>query len=176
MVKKLQKDNSGLVRRSSGKSEGGFTIIEVLIVLAIAALIMLIVFLAIPALQRNQRNTSRRNDVGRVGSVSTEFVTNNNGRLPGVAPGTPAADQTTIETSAGQLSQYPTSGYLTIAAIGGTVTPITNIDAMRLVTGAKCDADNNPEGAVEAGTARSMALQYAVERAGGNTTSVCQEI
>lgn len=165
MSKKLQKNNKG------------FTIIEVLIVLAIAALIMLIVFLAIPALQRNQRNTSRRNDVGRVGSVSTEFLTNNNGTLPSTV-----AHANTIEDSAGVLSQYAattgTIDYLTLAtgtqaAFSGTApTGLTN---MRLVTGAKCDGATAGATTATGATTRSMVIQYMVESA-GDPVPVCQEI
>lgn len=64
------------------KRTEGFTIIEVMIVLAIAGLIMLIVFLAVPALQRNARNTQRRNDAGHLSALISEYVANNNGKLP----------------------------------------------------------------------------------------------
>src|SRR5690606_8283376 len=134
--------------KSLQKKEKGFTIIEVLIVLAIAGLIMLIVFLAVPALQRNQRNSSRRSDIGRIGSSATEFITNNNGTLPSTA-----ADATAIQNAAGTLSQY-TGTYLTIQPVTGTTTAITNINNMRLVTGAKC-ATNGTVTATGA-SARSM--------------------
>lgn len=156
MSYKLNKDNKG------------FTIIEVLIVLAIAGLIMLIVFLAVPALQRNQRNTSRKNDVGRVGSVSTEFVTNNNGRLP------VAGDRNTVQTSAGTLAQY-SGNYLTIVTGADNTSP--GLTAMRLYTGVRCDTTTS--GAVTATNAntRQMAIKYRVESGSGGAGSVvCQDI
>lgn len=151
------------------KKSEGFTIIEVLIVLAIAGLIMLIVFLAVPALQRNSRNTSRRNDVGRVGSTVSEFVSNNNGALP------TSANVTAIRDAAGRLSQYdftaePTS--LMIAS-GGTPAAISDINQIRIVTARKCGTG----GAVtdSGASARSVAIQYAVESSSG-VTAVCQEV
>jgi len=64
----------------------GFTIIEVVLVLAIAGLIFLMVFLALPTLQRNQRDTQRRDAVGRVASQTSQFMTNNQGRVPYTGP------------------------------------------------------------------------------------------
>ena len=40
-------------------NQGGFTIIEVVLVLAIAGLIFLIVFLALPQLQQSRRDTQK---------------------------------------------------------------------------------------------------------------------
>ena len=62
-------------------SKKGFTIIEVVLVLAIAGLIFLMVFVALPNLQRTQRDTQRRDDVSRLSTALTQYVTNNN-KLP----------------------------------------------------------------------------------------------
>lgn len=70
------------VGKKLGYKEGGFTIIEVLIVLAVAGLIMAIVLIAIPQLQRNQRNTSRRDIAGRIKTEIDAFSGNNNGNIP----------------------------------------------------------------------------------------------
>ena len=64
------------------KSKKGFTIIEVVLVLAIAGLIFLMVFIALPAMQRNQRDTARRNDYGALSAALTQYMNNNNGKLP----------------------------------------------------------------------------------------------
>ena len=69
------------------KKEGGFTIIEVVLVLAIAGLIFLIVFLAVPALQRSQRDTQRRNDVSRFMAQLQNYSANNKGCVPAVSAG-----------------------------------------------------------------------------------------
>ncbi|MBQ2660323.1 type II secretion system protein [Candidatus Saccharibacteria bacterium] len=55
----------------------GFTIIEVVLVLAIAGLIFLMVFVALPNLQRTQRDTQRRNDIDRLSTMLTQYITNN---------------------------------------------------------------------------------------------------
>lgn len=62
----------------------GFTIIEVVLVLAIAGLIFLMVFIALPNMQRAQRDTQRRNDYSALSANMTQYMTNNNGRLPTV--------------------------------------------------------------------------------------------
>lgn len=59
----------------------GFTIIEVVLVLAIAGLIFLMVFIALPALQRSQRNTRRRQDLARISTAFTQYLSSNS-RLP----------------------------------------------------------------------------------------------
>ncbi|HUB93124.1 MAG TPA: type II secretion system protein [Verrucomicrobiae bacterium] len=76
-----------LNRFKSGNKEGGFTIIEVLIVLAIAGLIMVVVFLAVPNLQRSQRNNSRKTDANNILSSLSDYVSNNGGALPAAACG-----------------------------------------------------------------------------------------
>ncbi len=72
------------------KSKKGFTIIEVVLVLAIAGLIFLMVFIALPTMQRNQRDTQRRNDYSALSTSITNYMTNNNGRFPGVCATTQA--------------------------------------------------------------------------------------
>ena len=158
------------------KRTEGFTIVEVIIVLAIAALILLIVLLAIPALQRNSRNNGRKNDVARMGGAITEFVSNRNGTIPTNAVG----DRQAIIDAAGQLNQYDFTGYgianfpVTDAGTAGATT-VTNTNQIRLVTGAICNTGT--AGQVSAGSARQMALQYAVEDAdGGAGQSVCQPV
>lgn len=59
----------------------GFTIIEVVLVLAIAGLIFLMVFIALPALQRSQRNTRRRQDISRISTAFTQYMSQNS-KLP----------------------------------------------------------------------------------------------
>ncbi len=63
---------------STTQRKQGFTIIEVVLVLAIAGLIFLMVFVALPALQRSQRDTARRNDMSRVDTSLTQYITNHN--------------------------------------------------------------------------------------------------
>lgn len=168
------------------RKDQGFTIIEVMIVLAIAALIMLIVFLAVPNLQRNSRNTGRKSDAGRVGTAATNFVSNNNGTLPGAA-----ADAGTILTDAGNLSQYASftgggaAGNCVAASwaatklnickynAAATLSSVTaNQDALVLATGASCGNG----GAIAQGTAREMALYYTIETSGGTPAWSCLQL
>jgi prepilin-type N-terminal cleavage/methylation domain-containing protein len=143
------------------RKEGGFTIIEVLIVLAIAGLIMLIVFLAVPALQRNSRNTQRKNDAANYLSAVNEFMNNNNGKVPSAA-----ADVTTINSLA-KLSTLTAPTAVTTGARTGAVA----VDSMELVTGAKCDTTN--VGNTATGSTRQFSLRYGIEDSGGNSVKQC---
>lgn len=75
--KKIQDKNTSITSK-----EGGFTIIEVMIVLVIAAVIILIVFLAVPALQRNSRNNQRNNDASRLLTAADEYRAHNQNNFP----------------------------------------------------------------------------------------------
>jgi len=143
------------------RKEDGFTIIEVLIVLAIAGLIMLIVFLAVPALQRNSRNTQRKNDAANYLSAVNEFMNNNNGKVPSAA-----ADVTTINSLA-KLSTLTAPTAVSTGARTGAVA----VDAMELVTGAKCDTTT--VGNTATGSTRQFALRYGIEDSGGNSVKQC---
>ena len=68
--------------RKLDRKEGGFTIVEVMIVLAIAGLVLAIVFIAVPALQRNSRDAQRRADASALQSAIATYVGNNNGNIP----------------------------------------------------------------------------------------------
>lgn len=164
------------------KREQGFTIIEVLIVLAIAALILLIVFLAVPALQRNSRNTSRKADVSNALASINEYVANNNGSLPSVAP-TWAAPSITFN---GGTTSTTKLGFFTGGIGGGAgqvtenlapafpVAALTNAaadDRMVIVNGGRCGA----AGVVTQGTPRSIAVQYLLENGPGSYAPTCQE-
>lgn len=70
------------IGKKLGHKDGGFTIIEVMIVLAVAGLIMAIVLVAIPQLQRNTRNSARRDIMGRIKTEIDSYAGNNNGKIP----------------------------------------------------------------------------------------------
>lgn len=63
---------------------GGFTIIEAVMVLAVASLIFMIVFVAIPQLQKAQRDNTRKSEMQRLDNAIAEFQSNNYGRPPEV--------------------------------------------------------------------------------------------
>ena len=52
--------NHNVIARIKGKTQQGFTILEVIIVLVIAAIIMITVFLVVPQLQRSARNNKAK--------------------------------------------------------------------------------------------------------------------
>lgn len=78
------------IGKKLGYKDGGFTIIEVMIVLAVAGLIMAIVLVAIPQLQRSQRNTARRDIANRIKIEVDSYSGNNTGKIP-VASGSNTA-------------------------------------------------------------------------------------
>lgn len=160
------------------KRTEGFTIIEVLIVLAIAGLIMVIVFFAVPALQRNSRNTRTRDDVGKALSATSDWVTNNSGRLP---VGTDGADITEQANLTDGVS-------VTIATATAAATGVVanNPDVIQIITGARCSGagvttlgahDATAMGAMATtigASRRSVIALYTIEAAGGERTSQCQ--
>jgi len=167
--------------------EKGFTIVEVVIVLAIAGVIMLVVFLAVPALQRNSRNTTRKSEVGRIASAVTNFVSNNNGKLP-----TTAADVTTIMNDVGALNAYTgltpaaaqpaamAQGKINLASGAIATAPTIAItgtaptDAIEIDTAAACGSG----GVTTAGpSTKAIAILYTLEPgSGANYTIACQDI
>ena len=110
------------------KSKKGFTIIEVVLVLAIAGLIFLMVFIALPNMQRAQRDTQRRNDYSALSSNMTNYITNNNGKLPAQGKGT--AQTLTASTYINTDGKDPRGVAYTLKAIdletsGATVTELS---------------------------------------------------
>lgn len=67
------------------KQEKGFTIIEVVLVLAIAGLIFLMVFVALPSLQRGQRDAQRKQDLARISTQLTNYLSSTRGAVPNSA-------------------------------------------------------------------------------------------
>lgn len=64
------------------KTDGGFTLIEIVIVLAIAGLIFVIVFLAVGQAQASRRDTARRSDASRFAASVNQYQANNGGNNP----------------------------------------------------------------------------------------------
>lgn len=131
------------------KSEGGFTIIEVVIVLAIAAAILLIVFLAVPALQRNNRNNQRNNDAARLSAAVTECLSNRNGQVASCMATGANAVPFTPGTDAAQLTGAV--GFLNTGACG----PTGSTTAAQVCYQLACSADGT-------GTVGASARQFVV--------------
>lgn len=138
------------------RKEGGFTIIEVLIVLAIAGLIMLIVFLAVPALQRNSRNTQRKNDVSSLIGAAQEYVNNNGGKMP--------TDVANVTDNA-KLGFYNNAGDVVL----GTG---TDKDKVYLQKGYKC---NGNAATTSGASSRNLAAVFYIETS-GDPQAQCQDM
>lgn len=132
------------------RKEGGFTIIEVLIVLAIAGLIMLIVFLAVPALQRNARNTTNKNDASSVVGGINEYVSNNDGSFPTAVTGTGTV---LISGTGGTTTNAKVNGSTAVSTVANAPTSITT-GVVQVVVGKNCAGTASP---------RAAAVYYAVE-------------
>lgn len=166
-----------------GHKDGGFTIIEVLIVLAIAGLILAIVLIAIPQLQRNQRNQARRDVVNRIKTEIDAYAGNNNGQIPA-----DAADLNSVYTryldcsgtaaaptadSCGVDINGPSTGLPMPTSIpgtelqGGELAPATSEDAISYNAEYSCDGENLTS---ESGSRRVYAMWTTLE--GGATYCV----
>lgn len=159
------------------RKEGGFTIIEVLIVLAIAGLIMLIVFLAVPALQRSSRNTQRKNDASAISSAVANFISNNGGSLPDSvdASANPIklSSASTGNTETAKMGYYSTGAGTKITLVTtGTTTKVTDPEQVLIVTGYNCNSSNTALGSA---SSRTAAVLYATENGTSTGASQCVE-
>lgn len=152
-----------LDRVKTREREGGFTIIEVLIVLAIAGLIMVVVFLAVPNLQRSQRNNSRKTDANNVLSAIGDYVSNNSGALPAAAcTGSGCSFMTNVNLGYFTLNATNVT-YTPAPATGSFTAPKTGptSEQMFIYGGATCQGAANPP---VAGTSnRQVAIWYGIE-------------
>ena len=59
--------------------QGGFTIVELLVVLGIGAAILVLALRFIPTLQKKNRDTARSSDISQIVAAINGYITNNNG-------------------------------------------------------------------------------------------------
>jgi len=174
-------------------SKKGFTLIEVILVLAIAALIILMVLLTLPAVQRAQRDTARKDDVGKIISAFTEYMSNNRGAAPQVSSGDPGAnaqgwcggalEATTdcdldpyIELTQGQF--YAVGTAPAPAAVAAFSVPQATQDLIVITRGAQCDPNGLTSGRIiPADSTRKVAAVVRLEGNGSGGTEVyyCNE-
>ena len=147
MYKKLQQ-----------RKEGGFTIIEVLIVLAIAGLIMVVVFLAVPNLQRSQRNNARKSDANNMLQNLSEYIGNANGSLPSSCTSLSACSWITYKPA-----------QLTTVTYGTTVPATPDKATAYLISGVVC---NGVTPTTTGATSRDYVIWYGIE---GSTGTVCTQ-
>ncbi len=84
------------------KQQGGFTLIEVVLVLAIGALIILMALLAFGGAQRGRRDTARTNAAGTLASALEQYAANNNDTYHG--------NQTTLDSIPTTAMNDPKNG------------------------------------------------------------------
>ncbi|RYF27788.1 MAG: type II secretion system protein [Chloroflexi bacterium] len=133
------------------KNEKGFTIIEVVLVLAIAGLIFLMVFIALPALQRSQRNTQRTQDLNRISTQVTTYMSST--RKP--APTDPADFQSKYLIPADEYMDPTGTSY---SLISGNLPGEAGGGQIKMTPSATCDGDTTKPAAP-----RQFALQIRLE-------------
>jgi prepilin-type N-terminal cleavage/methylation domain-containing protein len=146
-----------MLKKQQTNKNGGFTIIEVLIVLAIAALILLVVLLAVPSLQRNARNTNRKSDVGRVASAVQTVLGNNNGQVSSVT-------DANVQAELGELGYYQSTD-VTVSATAATSAGLnsTTVDSVVVYPKSTCGTGAKAGKAIN-GTNRQFAVVFTVEK------------
>lgn len=152
--------------RYQQRKNGGFTIIEVMIVLAIAGLIMALVFLAVPALQRSSRNTQRKTDVSAVLAAISDYSNNNGGALPNNASCfTVANGSLTINCGATTASSTAKLGYYTSVTLATAYAaqPTTAADALTVYEKTTCSNATT----TASGGQREVAALYGIENGSG---------
>lgn len=153
--------------------EGGFTIIEVVLVLAIAGLIFLMVFIALPALQRSQRDTQRKNDLSRAQTAVNNYRSYNRNALPTVAEFNTLVREKYLKADADKFEDPTRGQYSFVAGTGpGTYpaylqTGVADEAQIWVDLSTKCDGEN-----VVASGSRSVALRMALEGGGTACLSV----
>ncbi len=154
----------------SGKSDDGFTIIELLIVLAVAGVVFLIIFNAIPALLRNGRNNQRKQDVAAVLSAISHYQLNHSGSFPPLRPPvpTPPTDDFLYYT---KLSFYDSNA---VTANPQTAIMTVQDDAVDVYNFELCNTNNDGAVGDNAGYRDIVAL-YRIE-IGGSTAVRCQQL
>lgn len=145
------------------KKQGGFTIIEVVLVLAIAGLIFLIVFLALPALQRQQRDTQRRSDGSRVLTAIQNYQGNNAGGIPDTAAKVAILLDTYLTPATTDVFNDPGGTAYSLVYKNNTtdLATVPPANTMFVYSGARC----NGEAAV-AGSANMAAVRLMLENGG----------
>ena len=155
-----------LDRLRTRREQGGFTIIEVLIVLAIAGLIMVVVFLAVPNLQKSQRNNARDTDANNLLQSVSQYIGNANGVLPTACTSLTNANCKWITYVPQQLTNVSLDSEPT--ALPTTPDKTTAY----LITGAVCSGLSPLVGASSGASTRDYVIWYGIE---GSTATKCTQ-
>lgn len=141
------------------KKQGGFTLIEVVLVIAIGALIILMAILAFNGAQRSRRDTARANLAGTIQSAVEQAASNNSGTYP---------DQAAFEALRNQAGWADPRR--ANAIVWGTAAPAAGQPGITYVRGGTC-TNATTLGAVNAASTTTYAVVYRQE--GGNAI-VCR--
>lgn len=149
--------------------QGGFTVIEMLVVLAIASFILSVVLMAIPALQRNSRNSARRDDVQIVLQALSRYALNNSANFPD--------DLMFLNDS--RLSFYDrTSGIHLHPQTSASAGPVSSADdegRVDIYNYERCNIDDPGAATSNGADYRDVVALYAIETSTG-TAPRCQQL
>jgi len=142
--------------------QGGFTLIEVVLVLAIGGLIFLLAFIAFQQASTNRRDTQRRSDAARIiselqNAQGDGLTVNNQTKLTGGTGGTsPSAASPSLST--GFVASYLGGGlkgpnnYYGFTYSVSTSAQNPAVDQMIVGNGVKCATGANNQFATQAGS------------------------
>lgn len=122
---------------SAQRLQSGFTLIELLVVIAVIGVLAAIVLLAINPNEQlaRGRDANRISAVEGLAKAMSNYITSNNGTIPGAGAGNAGAWQTTLKTSGDITNTYT----ITPPSSGTCVGSAANSD----VQGAVCYAVDN---------------------------------
>jgi prepilin-type N-terminal cleavage/methylation domain-containing protein len=171
-----------------GIRDGGFTIVETLIVLAIAGLILMMVFEAIPALQRSGRNNQRRSDVSIILESVSHYELNDSGNFPlpcGGGSGFPSCTATAggaspndyfLRFNAGRLTYYIANGIvLRSISASTTVGAVPTLDQVYVYNYQKCKTDGSGQSTPQGAGYNDVVALFAIET-GNGTSRQCEQL
>lgn len=166
-------------------NNGGFTIIETLIVLAIAGIIMLIVFAAIPALNRSSRNNQRRQDINSILQAVSHFQLNNSGSMPDTSFSLASDhltyyDGSTINLCPSALHTgvniYSYANYFHSSGCAHVPSAsLTSVDTVAILNYAKCDTSSPGAFTIHGAGFGDVVALFAVETGSGSEPQ-CQQL
>ena len=116
--------------------QGGFTIVELMIVLAVGSLILTMIFLAVPTLQRAGRNNERKQDITALLGAISQYKLNHSGTFPSSTP----AEKAIILKNA-KRTYYTDPASITISATPASNT--TTPDIVTLYNYSKCNSNGD---------------------------------
>lgn len=132
------------------KKQGGFTLIEVVLVLAIGALIILMALLAFNGASRSRRDTARTNLVGQIQAAAEQSASNNNGSYPD-------SDTFTSLKTANKWAD-PSSGASAVLYVSAIAKP--SAPSVFYVAGGTCDANGTEVASVDSTATSKYAIVY----------------